>query len=79
MTFGELIGLARELKGWTQKHLAEKSGVSTADICRIEAAKLNNPGFRTVVKLCDALGLSLDRAAESQRRAALQSKGGSDD
>lgn len=86
MRFGELIGLGREIKGWTQKELAQQSGVSASDICRIEALKSNNPSFRTTVMLCDALGISLDRAAEGQRAhldalrssAALQSKGGKD-
>ncbi len=67
MTLGELIGVARECKGWTLRDLEKASGVSNALISQIETGKVKDPGFRTVVRIVDALGLSLDRAATAER------------
>lgn len=54
---------ARECKGWTLRDLEKKTGISNAAISQIETGKVKDPGFRTVVILADALGVSLDRAA----------------
>ncbi len=67
MTLGELIGVARECKGWTLRDLEKSSGVSNALISQIETGKVKDPGFSTVVRLVDALGLTLDRAAIVER------------
>jgi transcriptional regulator with XRE-family HTH domain len=65
MKFGELLKLARELKKMSLRDLEAKSGVSNAVISQIESGTVKNPGFRTVAKLADALGLSLKRLAET--------------
>lgn len=67
MTLAELIGVARECKGWTLRDLEKASGVSNALISQIETGKVRDPGFTTVVRLVDALGISLDRAASAER------------
>lgn len=67
MTLGDLIGVARECKGWSLRDLERASGVSNALISQIETGKVRDPGFATVVRLVDALGVSLDRAATSER------------
>lgn len=67
MMIGELIGIARELKGWTLRDLEKASGVSNPLISQIENLKVRDPGFATVVRLVDALGLSIDRAADCAR------------
>lgn len=67
MTLRELLAVARELKGWTLRDLEKASGVSNALISQIETGKVRDPGFTTVIRLVDALGLSLDRAASSER------------
>ena len=67
MVLGELIGVARECKGWTLRELEKKSGVSNALISQIETGKVRDPGFTTVVRLVDALGITLDRAAKAER------------
>ncbi|PBB75224.1 hypothetical protein CK227_10555 [Mesorhizobium sp. WSM4308] len=67
MRLGELIGIAREIKGWTLRDLEKASGVSNALISQIETGKVRDPGFTTVVRLMDALRLSLDRAAQAER------------
>lgn len=67
MKLGELIGVARECKGWTLRELESASGVSNALISQIETGKIKDPGFTTVIKLVDALGITLDRAASDAR------------
>lgn len=67
MVLGELIGTARECKGWTLRELERYSGVSNALISQIETGKVRDPGFATVVRLVDALGITLDRAAKAER------------
>ena len=67
MTLAELIGVARECKGWTLRDLEKASGVSNALISQIETGKVRDPGFTTVVRLVDALGITLNRAATAER------------
>lgn len=67
MTIGELIAVAREIKGWSQRDLEKASGVSNPLISQIETGKVRDPGFTTVIRLVDALGISLDRAAKAER------------
>lgn len=67
MTIGELIAVARECKGWTLRDLEKASGASNPLISQIETGKVRDPGFTTVIRLMDALGLSLDRAASNER------------
>lgn len=67
MRLGELIGVARECKGWTLRDLEKASGVSNALISQIETGKVKDPGFTTVIRLVDALGITLDRAATAER------------
>lgn len=63
MKLGELIAVGRECKGWTLRDLEREAGVSNALISQIETGKIKDPGFSTVIKLCRALGISIDRAA----------------
>jgi len=67
MTLGELIGIARECKGWSLRELEGRSGVSNALISQIESGKIKDPGFSTVVRLVDCLGVSLNCAAQTAR------------
>lgn len=67
MMLGELIGVARELKGWSLRDLEKISGVSRAVISKIENHTILEPRLSTVVRLVDALGIPLDRAAEPLR------------
>lgn len=70
MRLGELISIARECKGWTLRDLEKASGVSNPLISQIETGKVKDPGFATVIRLVDALGISLDRAATGERERA---------
>lgn len=62
MTLGELLAARRKEKGWSLRKLEALSGVSNALISQIETGYVKDPGFRTAVKLCDALGIMADRA-----------------
>lgn len=69
ITIGTLLGIARECKGWTLRDLEKRTDVSNALISQIENGHVKNPGFGTIVRLADALGLKLDRIAEPIRNA----------
>ncbi len=63
MKLGELIAIARDLKGWTLRELEQRSGVSNALISQIETGHVKEPGFFTVLRISEALGLSVERLA----------------
>lgn len=63
MRLGELIGIARECKGWTLRDLEKETGISNALLSQIETGKVKDPGFSTVVRISRALGFTLERAS----------------
>lgn len=65
---GDLISLARSIKGMTLRELERATGVSNAMLSQIEHGKVREPSFTTVVKIADALGVPLDRMAACVRR-----------
>lgn len=67
MRLGKMIGASRRSKGWTLRDLEKASGVANTLISRIETGKVIDTGFSNVVRLVDALGISLDRAATAER------------
>jgi len=50
----------RKQKGFTQQKLAEKTGLSFNTITKIEQGIGDSPTLKTLVKLADALGVSID-------------------
>lgn len=64
MRIGELIGLAREIKGWSQRDLERETGISNPLISQIETGQVKDPSFTKVVRLCEALGVPIERAAD---------------
>ena len=48
VTTAEVIHMLRELKGWTQKELARRSGISATNICLLENAKVEIGKKRTL-------------------------------
>lgn len=54
---GELIRAWRKRLGLTQVRLAEKSGMSAAQLCHLERQR-NAPSFRTLRRIAQALGIS---------------------
>lgn len=57
---GSTIRTARIRKGWRQRDLAEKSGVSRATITRIEGGHLGTLPLDLIRAVCQALEISLD-------------------
>ena len=58
--FGNNVRKYRQLKNFRQVELAEKCGCSDNYIGRIENAR-GNPTLRTVVKICNILGVTVDQ------------------
>ena len=58
--FGKNIKNLRAKKGWTQQKLAEVAGMSYVTITKIEQGRAKEPTIQSMVKLADALGVSLD-------------------
>ncbi len=56
-TFGEHIAARREHKGWSQRELGRRCGVSYGQIQKIEAGTVESPGIQIVLSLAKALGL----------------------
>ena len=50
----------RNQKGWSQQKLAEKTGLSFNTITKIEQGVGNSPTLKTLLKLADAFGVTLD-------------------
>jgi transcriptional regulator with XRE-family HTH domain len=67
MRLGELIAIARECKGWTLRDLEKACGVANPLLSQIETSKVKDPGFSTVVRIADALGISIERVAATAR------------
>ena len=60
IVLGYRVRECREAKGMTQAELAEKSGVSRVAISLIETGGIRNVSSLTLMKLADALGVSVD-------------------
>lgn len=56
--FAARLKALRESRGLTQAALSEASGVSQANICRVEAGE-REPGWSVVTRLADALGVGV--------------------
>lgn len=50
----------REAKGMTQMELAEKSGISRGTICALEGGQKMSVNTNTLIRIADALGVSMD-------------------
>jgi len=51
----------RKQKNWSQEKLAVESSISYNTIIKIERGGILNPKIETVIKLADALGVSIDK------------------
>lgn len=63
-TFGRIVWRLREERGWTQKKLAEESGVPVRTIQDIEKDLRDNPHRSTILKLKQALEIEGDAVRE---------------
>jgi transcriptional regulator with XRE-family HTH domain len=68
MRIGELIAVARELKGWSLRELEKRCGVSNVVISQIETGRTKSPTWHNVVKITKSLGLKLDRLAKCEEQ-----------
>lgn len=72
---GKRIRIAREQRGMTQKQAAQAAGIATDMISRLENGRYQSPGLRTLVRIADGLGASVNEllpepGAESQPSSA---------
>ena len=51
----------RKQKEWSQQKLAEKAGLSFNAITKIEQGLAKHPTLKTLIKLSDVFGISLDK------------------
>lgn len=51
----------RKQKKWSQEKLAAESGISYNTLIKIERGGIENPKIETVIKLADALDVSIDK------------------
>ena len=50
----------RNQKGWSQEKLAREANISYHTVIKLEQSVIKNPRIETVIKLADALEVSLD-------------------
>ncbi|KWX68354.1 helix-turn-helix domain-containing protein [Mycobacterium sp. NAZ190054] len=67
---GALIRAARA--GRSPEAVAQDAGISPETLRKIEVGRMPSPSFGTVVGLCEALGLPLQRAVDVWRGADVQ-------
>lgn len=70
MNLGENIKRKRELLGINRAELIERSGVSTAQMSRIERGEQKNPNLETLVAIATALNTSLDEIVFGEESAS---------
>ena len=57
-TTGRFIAELRKQKGYTQKELAERTGINQADISKLENGT-RNPSVNLLKRLADGMGMAL--------------------
>ncbi|MCF7869896.1 MAG: helix-turn-helix transcriptional regulator [Candidatus Omnitrophica bacterium] len=57
----ERVRKFRKEKGWSQQKLAEKTGLSFNAITKIEQGRAEYPRLKTLIKLADVFGMSIDK------------------
>lgn len=67
MSTGTTIKEIRERRGWTQRQLARKSGVSVQTIVNYEKDK-NNPTIKSFEKILNAMGYDLYAKPRKEKR-----------
>lgn len=58
----------RKEKGFTQEGLSRKADISYHTLLKIESGGIRNPRIETVIKLADALSVSLDKLVERSKK-----------
>ena len=60
----------RNKKGWSQEKLAREAGISYITLVKIERGCVKNPKLETLLKLAEALGVSLDKLVGSLNKTS---------
>jgi len=66
MSIGENIKAMREMRDMKRSELIERSGVSSAQLGRIEKGEQKNPTIETLVAIATALNVSIDELVFGQ-------------
>lgn len=61
---GRFLKTAIDKRGWTQKDLADKSGIKPSNISRLIKGKVEEPELSTLVRLSEALNTPLGHLIE---------------
>lgn len=67
-TFGQKLKAIRLTRGLTQTELGDAAGLAQTVIARMERDAVASPQLDTLIKLADALGVSLDDFRPTQHR-----------
>src|SRR5438876_3127344 len=67
-SLGSLIREKRESKGWSQEQLAEKVGVDSRTILRIETGETKTPQPYTLKRIVEVLGITPDELESVNKR-----------
>jgi transcriptional regulator with XRE-family HTH domain len=60
MSLGERLAVLRDRRGWSQRELARRSGVRQSLLSELERGKKTDAMGHVLVKLAQALGVSVD-------------------
>lgn len=71
---GEIVRRERKRRNWSQRELAERSGVTGALIAKIEVGGVCRPGYDTIRMLSVVFEMKPDALMEEAERLALQRK-----
>ena len=58
----------RKEKGWSQEKLSQEAGISYNTLIKIERNGIENPKIETVIKLANALNISIDELVARRSR-----------
>lgn len=61
-------------KGWSQEKLAKEAGISYNTLIKIERGAIKNPKIDTIIKIANALGVSIDELIEGKKKLGKYDK-----
>jgi transcriptional regulator with XRE-family HTH domain len=72
MPLGGFIKRAREEKGWSQRELSRRSGVSISTIHNLEQGLVKTLRLETARLLARSLGVSVDQMADAAKESDFE-------
>ena len=61
-------------KGWSQEKLAREAGISYNTLIKIERGVIKNPKIDTIIKIANALGVSIDELIKGKKKVGKYEK-----